>query len=407
MRSQCTRTFLLILYMSAWCFPAHAYLRTIQQTRKALQEIEIGDPDTIVPPRVRPLLTELKHQLRDHITESLNSNLSLDHLQDPEKLQDILISELEHRSVRFEDAVDDQHPYGAVIDITVERPEGQSQILAITSSISIPYGDDTSLYLYERDGMSWRLILALEENDYAEISSAQYGLLYAVSPADENESIFVATVHTTAWPVSNWQGLDFKVVRPQPDPYTPLVLLKQSEGVFLAVDTPYKLTASKDSVTLVFQSHSFDYSILVRPRIMKFQIKGDHAKRIDPMAFDAQGFLEEWISQPWKEVVMWPHSKVLGNAEAWQTLLHDAQNSYSTEFGFVQSCGNESNRWQIKLDFDFFTDVKTPQYLLPESLYFVVIKSGSNYFIRSIDVNPLQDCPGNQAARTDYDLDRM
>src|SRR5271157_3484326 len=48
----------------------------ISRTVKALREIKVKDLDTTVPVPARPLLTTLKHQLRDLIQETLNSKLA-------------------------------------------------------------------------------------------------------------------------------------------------------------------------------------------------------------------------------------------------------------------------------------------------------------------------------------------
>lgn len=407
------RISIIILCLLLFCVHADAQVRTIRQTIRELQSIEVPDPDTTVPAQARPLLTELKHQLRDCITEILNRDpFYVDHLQNSDRLQPYLLKELELHGVRLDDSADedgddDRHPYGIIWDATLERPKGLTQILAATTSIGIAYGNDTSLYLYKKEGLRWMLILALEENDYASIRSAQCGLDYVVSPPDQNGDFFVVAAHTTAWSVSNWQGLDYELVRPESDPYVPKVILKRSESVFLGVDAPYKLEASVDSFTLLFQTNSIDTDLLVRPRMFRFKVKGDHAVRISPVAVDAQGFLEEWILQPWKEVAKWRYSTALENAEAWQVLLHRTRDTYSAGFEFVQPCGDETNRWQIGLDFDQMTEEKTPKYLLPDVLYFTVIKKGMDYFVSSIDLKRPAGCPGKQSPRMHYDIDSL
>src|SRR5262245_55397129 len=82
--------------------------RTIQQTLRELQSIEAVDPDTTVPLQARPLLTELKHQLRDRITEILNVDPSyMDHLQTDARLHGYLQKQLQLRGVRLtEDSQD-------------------------------------------------------------------------------------------------------------------------------------------------------------------------------------------------------------------------------------------------------------------------------------------------------------
>jgi hypothetical protein len=379
---------------------------TIQQTLRELQNVSIGDPDTAVPLAAKPLLTELKHELRDCITEILNSNASsIDHLQSNGRLQAYLQKQMQMRGIRVTtESEDDDHPYGVIWDATLERPDNQPNLLVATTSIGIAYGSDTSLYVYRKDGLHWILMIALEENDYAEVRSAQYGLVYAVSPPDENGNFFLASVHTTAWSVSNWQGLHFKLVRPLSDPYAPEVLLDRDDNVFLGVETAYKLEATQNSFTLLFQTNSISTDLVVRPRILKFQVENNRVVRISPIAFDAQGFLEEWISEPWNEVAKWPYSDSIENAESWQTLLHHAQEIYVPSFEFVQSCAG-GDRWLIGLSYDLRYGEKSPENPLPNRIYFTVRNNGRDYYLIAIDAVRPSGCPGHASPRMDYDLD--
>lgn len=380
---------------------AQAIGATVQDTMKALQSMQVEDMDTTVPPAARPLLTQLKKQLREEITDILNRNpLSLDRLHDSDRLTTYLHSELRKRGITISEAEDPDSkagPYGNVIGATLDRPEGRQRLLIVTTTVGIMCGSDDSLYVFKRNGALWTLTLALEKNDYEEISSAQFGLQYAVSPPDNNEEFFVSIVHTTAWCTSNWQGLQYKTLRPALDPYFPKVILSGSEGVYLGVDNAYKVTASKDSLTLSFIDSSFDSGLLTRPYILKFKIEKDSARRIAPVALRAQDFLEEWMRSSWKEVTQWDHSSTLADAERWHAVLQSETKDASVSYDFVQKCGDRE-LWQIGLDFEPFSGDKTSTNPLPATLYFTIAKRDSLFYLVSIERRRVEGCPGEDPA---------
>jgi hypothetical protein len=69
----------------------------LAKTFKALNRIKVDALDTTVPSVARPLLTELKHQLRDLIQKSLNANAS--QTKDIAKAQTAVAAELERQNI--------------------------------------------------------------------------------------------------------------------------------------------------------------------------------------------------------------------------------------------------------------------------------------------------------------------
>lgn len=389
---------MILLLFSAICVPVNAAVPTIRDTMKALQSIPVEDMDTTVPTAARPLLTNVKHQLRDGITDILNRNpASMDQLQNNDRLTAYLHSEMLKRGLRFSNDGGQEGPYGYQADATMERPEGHRKLLVVTTTVGIMCGSDDSLYVYQQNGTVWTLILSLEANDYQEISSAQFNMKVAVSPPDENNNFFVSIAHTTAWCTSNWQGLQIKTLRPGSDPYSPKVLFSGSESVFLGDDDPYRISATRDTFTLRFIGSDLDSDLLTRPCIQKFKVDKDHVKRIAPVALRAQDFLEEWINRPWTEVSEWDRAADLNDAQSWHETLHNGIKDFFVSYDFVQKCG-DTNRWQIGLDFELSSDKKQPQTPLPETLYFTVAKDESTFHIASIDRQRPDGCPGEDPA---------
>src|SRR5262249_15096787 len=179
---------LIVAFILAVAIHCEAGEHTVQEITRTLQSIEVGIGGTTVPPGARPLLTALKHQLRDTITDILNTEPAyLDHLRSSKQLEGYLSKQLRHHGVplmRDDEEFDDAHPYGLVWT-SIERPKGHNNLFAVTTTLGIAYGSDTSLYLYKQEGLRWVLILAMETNDYSEVCSAQESLDFEVSPPDE------------------------------------------------------------------------------------------------------------------------------------------------------------------------------------------------------------------------------
>ena len=146
----------------------------IAGTFSALKQIKVdrGD-DTTVPVGARPLLTTLKHELRDVVQECLNASGT--DMMNIEKAKECLSAELERQGmvgkrkniVVTNEGSDDQdyYRYGEIRQIQIHRLTAHPDLAGVTTSIGIPYGVDTSLYLFRKNGQRWELVLAQESND--------------------------------------------------------------------------------------------------------------------------------------------------------------------------------------------------------------------------------------------------
>lgn len=395
MRTSAACVFLWMV-LSLLCFSVSA--GSVQDEVKSLQAIHVEDMDPVVPTAARPLLTSIKHDLRNEITDILNRNpRSMDQLENDDRLTTYLHTELHKRGIRFSDADDsDETPYGSVVDATLARAEKHPDLLIATTTIGIMCGGDDSLYVYRQNGARWDLILASEQNDYEKISSAQFGLQYAVSPPDKNNEFFLAFVHTTAWCTSNWQGLQYKAIKPTSDPNSPEVLYSGADGAYLGVDDPYKISATADTFTLQYVNSSLDSGLLTRPYMMKFKVEPNGVKRIAPIAMRAQDFLEEWLKAPWSQASAWTSPAAPSDIQSWHELLNKSLENLFVTYEFVQKCG-AANRWQIGLDFEVDSDAKVQQ-KVPETLFFTIGKE-EDFYLLSVDRKRPQGCPGKEPAQ--------
>lgn len=366
--------------------------KAIAETVRQLQRIEITDeiPST-VPPAARSLLKELKHQLRDFLVEMITERASLP--VDPVQLQSKLLARFKENGVRLSDDCQANwtHGYGCIADINLEYPPNHKQVLAVTTTLAIPCGQDTSLYIFEQQEARWKLVLAQESNDYEEIKGAQGSFGYAVSPPDDKGEWFVVAVDINPWCTSVWQGIRYKVLRPGPDPYESKLLLSRHEGVNLNYEPAYKILTGRNEFTLIFGGDSgLDSANFYRAHIAKYKIEGNKAERVPPIAFRPHDFVDEWIELPWEEAARWVGAANVGEIHSWHSKLQRGQDwHYFAEIEFVQPCSKEGGQWQVGVAIES----KGPP-PLPSMLYFTVSRKDATFHLQRVDATRPPGCPG-------------
>jgi hypothetical protein len=229
----------------------------IADTVKRLREIQTEQFDNKIPPAARQLLTRLKTQL----LWLIEYNLRVGRQAPAKDRRELILTQLKVAGVTvrpWEDVAysanifQKPYAYGDIYDIDIAEPAGHPELLAVTTTLGLCCGEDTSLYVFKRDGEAWRLVLAQEANDYEEVSGGQGMFQYAISPTDAAGAFFVVTANVTPWCSSNWQTLRYSILRAGQDPYLPRTLLSNKETIFLDDDPPYKLEVKEIGFTLEF-----------------------------------------------------------------------------------------------------------------------------------------------------------
>lgn len=200
----------------------------------------------------------------------------------------------------------------------------------------------------------------------------------------------------SAWCTSAWRGIHYEVLRPGHNPYEPQVLLSVNDGTNIGFDPTFKLRVERDGFRLVFcKRQSLDFDLFVRPSVAAYKVRGDLAKRIPPLAFSPEDFLDEWINLPWEEAKRWTLRPSKEVARTWRERLlrrSGANNWYSSSIQFVQPCGKaqRSRKWQIGLTID--SEERKDR--LPKSLYFDIVRKGDSFYLGGIATERHAGCPG-------------
>jgi hypothetical protein len=260
---------------------------SIADTVANLHRIKANDVD--VSPEARGLLTYFKHQLRDLISEIINDrNQSVPAKNLRAKIWDqltakgVTIGQPREHSIR-EYEWESKYDYGDLYDIRVSKPAGHPELLAVTTTIEIPCGRDSSFYLFHEFRSVWRLILTQEANGYSDVSGAQGLFDYRIS-FDSAKSFFVVTVNVNPWCTSAWQTIRYAVLRPGLRADNPHVILNGKETIYLGVDPPpYKLVVKRKSFSIRFAGEANRAQIMAgtitRDRVIRYRIHGSRPVR--------------------------------------------------------------------------------------------------------------------------------
>ena len=229
---------------------------------EGLRRIHTNSFETNIPAIAKPLISDLKQGLREVVDELLSAEGGYTNPQLVEawlieglRQSGISIDSTECASVVSDD--DNGFDYGAIYSITVQRPLDSVDLIAVTTTIAIPYGEDTSLYLFKYVDGKWTLILADEANGYDSITGAQSTFKFGISQPDHGGNFFVVTASVNPWPTSNWQRITYRVLRPGPNAFAPKVLLSHGQTIWLVDEPPYTLQVGDDQFVLSFRDEGY------------------------------------------------------------------------------------------------------------------------------------------------------
>jgi hypothetical protein len=363
-----------------------------------LQAIQIIDATPAqVPVAARPLLTQLKQQLRDLIAHTLNEPGH--QTRTPKEIRAAVLEYLRRDGVDLNQPAPgiaatpgpNSYRYGFLEDIRIEQPPGRWDMVAAIATLQIPCGDDSSLYVFEHTKREWKLVLAQEASDYAEISGTQGPFGYALSPAGDAHW-FLVTTHFTPGCASMWHSLRVNVLRPGPNASQPRVIFQASQ--LARMDYPVQIGVDRERFRITFSgAQSLDSTISVRKHVLEYGISGYHVLRVPPIALRPEDFLDEWLDLPWADASRWVSTSNAKALEDWHARLQRANRSYDPEIEFVQPCGGEAapTRWQIGVSIE--TEEGAPP--LPEKLFFSISSGGKDiYFLTDISAARPPGCPG-------------
>ena len=299
MRSAALALLLLLLHAPLWGQPSRkAAITPPRSVRDIVSELRRfpTDPDKDaegeVPPAVARNLKALKHGLRDMIVQTLAAPAAAS--QKP----DVLAAEVIERLKREDVPVGDTGGYGVISGIEFRRPPEYPSWLIATTTVSIPYGEDTSLYLFELKEDAWKLAMTQESNDYEAIREAQGWLTYEVSPAPTGEKPYLVTAQVSPASISVWQTLQLRILRVGPDAEHPVLLAKRMLSYCL--DDTYYFSVDAGGFGLIYLGDAVDEDP-GDPGVhyLEYRVSGSHAWVARNIGGDPYNVMRTWIAQNW------------------------------------------------------------------------------------------------------------
>jgi hypothetical protein len=372
----------------------------IGRTAARLQAIE--SQERAVPPPAVPLLTTYKHQLRDLITELVRST------------PDARVVDLEQRykaalaragvalpalSSDTRDQVRDDatHPYGRLGGIDVRSPGSLENIRVITTSFLIGCDTDTSLYVFEKKGSTWRRTLDVESVGYTTVGQALGTPQWAINRIPGG-GWFLVFAEVNPRCNSNWQSLRWTVLHPGSDPTRPHVLDRQQATIYLGDAEPFHLTASEGAFQLSWNGDELLYPDGgARMHVLSARVTQHHVIRTAPVAADAEGFVDEWAALPWNDARRWIVPAARTSARKWHDLLSRVRTQtnarFVTFFDSAEQCRQPGNRWQVVLDFDPISERDRLPPGTPDELLFSIAQRGTDFQLLSVSTGQPAVCP--------------
>jgi hypothetical protein len=268
--------------------------RSIRSVVSALRGAKLDEVAIEVPPDVAQNLTTLKRALRSLIVEAVeapaNSALT------PDALSIMVTRRLEDQDVPVGDTFG---AYGAINSIRFERPKEYPGWLIAETSLSMPYSDDVSLYVFELRNGRWKQVMIVEANGYRWISEAQGSMEHKVLRSSTGTP-YLITSEVSASAASVWQRLRLRILRPGTRSEYPRVLARKALGYCL--DEPYYFSIRENGFGLIYLGGVLDPNLVGYRGVhyLDATINNDDVAMRET-ATDPSNLLERWITEPWSK----------------------------------------------------------------------------------------------------------
>jgi hypothetical protein len=316
------------------------------EMRRASSVLLAGPPEddgTSVPPPAGRRIEALKDRMRDFVRTMMDCA--------PASVEPAaLAAAMAQRGGISHGTTGDAVPpppdrHGSLVAFEVSRVEAHLDMLAVVATLAIKWGSDSMLILYRSTPSGWRETMVRRSEPYSEVKGGWGDLRFAVSPSDAQGGWFVATVSTTPWCTSAWQGMPYELARPGPAADRPRVFFRDKGTIYLGNESDLLVKAERDAFELRHDGSSLDPDILVRRHVRRYSVAGENVRRVQPVAESARDFADEWISSPWTEAKGWSGSDpALAKAHS---ALQAARRETLRGFDSVRACSGDYDEVQL------------------------------------------------------------
>ncbi|HEX8126189.1 MAG TPA: hypothetical protein VF548_11450 [Allosphingosinicella sp.] len=315
----------------------------LRSERQALTAVPLEEDGTSVPPAAARRIEAVKDRMRDFVRSMMACAPTS---VDPAALAAAMAQRSGvSQTAPSDSAAPPEDRHGSAIAFDVSRVEAQPDMLAVVATLGIKCGSDSILILYRRTRPGWREVMVRRAEPYSEVKGGWGDLRFAVSPADATGNWFVATVSTTPWCTSAWQGMPFELARPGAAPERPKVIFRGRNTIYLGNESDLVLKAEPGAFEIRNDGSSLDPEVLIRRHVRRYSVAGDSVRRVQPVAESVRDFADEWISSPWAEAKDWSgRDPALAAAHK---ALQAARLETLRGFDSVRGCSGDSTEVQL------------------------------------------------------------
>ena len=328
-----------------------------------LLRVRVKDMDTAVPPALQEQMAAFKDALAeatDVILRCEPANVAAVQLQTD-------LARLFHANQTQDD--ESGGVYGAGLKVAVSTSGTASQLRIVDLSFGIECGNDAMLLVYQPNQKNAEMVSATsghldsgtpdgfvralrwQAKPYEQVSGAFGDFLdYVLIPEKNGKPWRLAVAHGTSWCTSNWSGFQIDLLEPQPG--APRLIWHDQE-IYKRGDLAPPLVLRPNGFELRAEVSTIETAEIERKGIFRYQVDGDTVRRVQPIAMDGRGFVDEWLQAPWSEAKEWSLPEGLAGFqkahEAFERGRKDVSVSYS--YGPVRACLMKG-QYEVEIDAD-------------------------------------------------------
>jgi hypothetical protein len=283
-------------------------------------------------------------------------------------------------------------------------------LLQVELSFTISCGNDTMLLILQREGARWEEAMRWQAAPYSEVSGAFGDGFFTAILTPQAGQWHLAVIHGHPWCTSRFSGFSIDILAPTSDSNRPRVIWHTDRGYsrgdylerlkVLGPDT-FEFRNNADAMEFGPEGIAFERTVVYR-----YRLTGNKVTRLEPIATNGRGFVEEWLTMPWDEAAAQSAPEALASLRPLH-LLHERSNdgnlnSYTSwSAGPVRAC-SATGRFQVAFD----SQRENLESTKPSGdhgpvlhYYFLIQQVSGGYRMESVADSPGSSCVGPDLMR--------
>jgi hypothetical protein len=207
-----------------------------------------------------------------------------------------------------------------------------------------------------------------------------------VTPGVKPDGMRIVVAHGTPWCTSRFSGFAIDVLAPAARGVdAPRVVWHTARG-YSRGDFATSLRTTEGGFELRLNEPTMDIDTFERTVVYRYRLTGDQVARIEPIATNGRGFVEEWLKMPWDEAKDQTAPEAVDALrrihERVAQLDSDPKTYVGYAYGPVRACSLKG-RYEVEMDAD------------PGGRQFYAIEQGKNgYTMVNFSTKQDERCTG-------------